>query len=157
MKRRISSTMNIKEELYKQCELFVNTKLQTIENTIKSNQDALASETKSSAGDKHETGRAMLQLEMEKAGQQLQVVTEMKRTLARINIQEDSNICKLGSIVKANNINYFIAISAGKLTVADNNYYAVSTKSPIGQLLIGKKEKEEVSLSGKQIVINNIL
>lgn len=149
--------MNIKEELYKQCELFVNTKLQTIENTIKSNQEDLASETKSSAGDKHETGRAMLQLEMEKAGQQLQVVTEMKTTLARINIQENSNVCKLGSIVKTNNINYFIAISAGKLTITGNNYYAVSTKSPIGRLLIGKKEKEEVNLNGKQIIINSIL
>ena len=31
-------------------------------------QQSLDSETKSSAGDKHETGRAMLQIDLEKAG-----------------------------------------------------------------------------------------
>ena len=63
--------MNLKEALFKQCEAFVNKRLRNIEEVISSNQKALQSETKSTAGDKHETGRAMLQLEMEKAGQQL--------------------------------------------------------------------------------------
>lgn len=61
--------MNLKETLFKQCVLFVNKRLQTIEEVLSSNQKALQAETKSSAGDKHETGRAMLQLEMEKASQ----------------------------------------------------------------------------------------
>ena len=63
--------LTLKESLFQQCEDFVNTRLQTIQIIISSHQKALSSETKSSAGDKHETGRAMLQLEMEKAGQQL--------------------------------------------------------------------------------------
>ncbi|MFT6755257.1 MAG: hypothetical protein ACJAV9_000739, partial [Urechidicola sp.] len=105
----------LKEALYNYCKEFVNSKLETIEKTIKSNQADLASETKSSAGDKHETGRAMLQLEMEKAGQQLKGVTEMKLVLERIKLQETSGACKMGSIVKTNTINYFLAISAGKI------------------------------------------
>lgn len=60
--------MSLKEELYELCVDFVDSRLSTIQQTIESNQKALTSETKSSAGDKHETGRAMLQLEMEKAG-----------------------------------------------------------------------------------------
>ena len=147
----------IKENLYNQCKEFVDNKLTTIENTIKSNQDALASETKSSAGDKHETGRAMLQLEMEKAGQQLRVVSEMKMILDRINIQETSEVCKLGTIVKTNSINYFIAISAGKLTFENEIFYAISSKSPIGKLLIGKKENEKIVFNGKQFIINSAL
>lgn len=149
--------MNTKENLYNQCKEFVNNKLATIENTIKSNQEALASETKSSAGDKHETGRAMLQLEMEKAGQQLQVVSEMKTTLDRINIQESSEVCKLGSVIKTNNINYFIAISAGKLIVESEIFYAISSKSPIGKLLIGKKENEKIVFNEKQFIIDSTL
>ena len=58
--------------------------MKTIEHTMQSNQEALDSESKSSAGDKHETGRAMLQLEMEKAGQQLQEVEKMKLILEKI-------------------------------------------------------------------------
>jgi transcription elongation GreA/GreB family factor len=147
----------LKEALYNQCKEFVNTKLSNIENTIRSNQEALASETKSSAGDKHETGRAMLQLEMEKAGQQLRGVSEMKLVLERLNIQEISNACKTGSIVKTDNFNYFIGISAGKLIVENETYYAISSKSPIGQLLIGKKEKEVVSFNGKSFRIEKIM
>ena len=58
--------MNTKQKLFNACKEFVQDKLSTIEKTIQSNKSALNSETKSSAGDKHETGRAMLQLEMEK-------------------------------------------------------------------------------------------
>jgi transcription elongation GreA/GreB family factor len=147
----------LKQELYNQCKEFVNSKLSTIENTIKSNQEDLASETKSSAGDKHETGRAMLQLEMEKAGQQLKVVSEMKTTLDRINFQENSPVCKLGSVVKTENIYYFIAISVGKLIVNNDVYYAISSKSPIGQLLIGKRTGEEITFNGKQFSVNDII
>ncbi len=147
---------HLKQILYNQCKEFVNNKLLTIENTIKSNQEALASETKSSAGDKHETGRVMLQLEMEKAGQQLQVVSEMKARLERIYVQENSNICKLGSIVKTNNINYFIAISAGKLILENEIYYAISLDSPIGKLLLGKQESEELFFNERHIKILSV-
>jgi len=149
--------MNTKQELYKQCQEFVNNKLQTIEHTIKSNQEGLQSETKSSAGDKHETGRAMLQLEMEKAGQQFKVVSEMKYLLDRIDIDFVSKNVRLGSLVRTSIATYFIAISAGQLTVNDEVFYAISSKSPIGRLLLGKKEKETIEFNGKQINIDAIL
>jgi transcription elongation GreA/GreB family factor len=147
----------LKEALYNYCKEFVNSKLETIENTIKSNQADLASETKSSAGDKHETGRAMLQLEMEKAGQQLKGVTEMKLVLERIKLQETSGACKMGSIVKTNTVNYFLAISAGKIVVENEIFYAVSSKSPIGQLLIGKKKNDTLQFNGNQYNIDIVL
>ena len=78
--------LKIKEALFSQCESFVNKRLQTVEAVLSSNQKALQSETKSSAGDKHETGRAMLQLEMEKAGQQLVGITQMQVVLSKIDV-----------------------------------------------------------------------
>jgi transcription elongation GreA/GreB family factor len=149
--------MNIKEELYKKCQDFVSKRLQTIQNIITSNQKALQSETKSSAGDKHETGRAMLQLEMEKAGQQLASITQMKETLARIDVSKLSKIASLGNIIKTEKVNYFLSISAGQLTVADTNYFAISPSSPIGKLLLGKQEKETITFNGKTIVIKEVI
>ena len=58
--------------------------MDTVEQIISSNQKALQSETKSSAGDKHETGRAMLQLEIEKASQQFKAIRDMRTVLANI-------------------------------------------------------------------------
>lgn len=149
--------MNIKKQLYKQCQEFVNNKLQTIENTIKSNQDALHSETKSSAGDKHETGRAMLQLEMEKAGQQLQVVSKMKQQLDRIDIDNSTDVVSLGSLVYTNQFNYFIAISVGQLAVENEKYFAISPDSPIGKLLLGKKSGEKITFRNQSIEIKKVV
>ncbi|NVK52020.1 MAG: 3-oxoacyl-ACP synthase [Flavobacteriaceae bacterium] len=149
--------MTLKQELYNLCDAFVKQRLQTIQHTIFSNQKALQSETKSSAGDKHETGRAMLQLEMEKAGQQLQSIQFMKETLARINPTQTNNIVSLGSIVYTSQATYFLSISAGQLVVANKPYFAVSVSSPIGKLLLGKREKDTFVFNGKQLVIENLL
>ena len=56
----------IKKQLFSECQNFVNSKLEAIHRTIEGLQNSLTSETKSTAGDKHETGRAMAQLEQEK-------------------------------------------------------------------------------------------
>ena len=149
--------INIKEELYKQCELYVNKRLQTVEETITSHQKALQSETKSSAGDKHETGRAMLQLEMEKASQQLSGIAQMKETLAKINTDTTSKVAHLGSVVTTTStINYFISVSVGLLIVKEKKYFAVSPSSPIGKLILGKKEGESFEFNGAKNTIKEI-
>ena len=130
----------IKEALLKQCFLFVNDKLTIIETIMTVSQKALEQESKSSAGDKHETGRAMLHLEMEKASQQLEVANRMKETLQRIHLNSVSEKVKLGSLVTTDQGIYFLSISAGQLEVTGKNYYAVSSSSPIGELLIDGNE-----------------
>lgn len=142
--------MSIQFELFKQCQEFVNNRLQTVEEIISSNQKALQSETKSSAGDKHETGRAMLQLEMEKASQQLEGIQQMKTILSKINFSNSSETAHLGSIVKTSSGNYFLSISAGKLIIENTTYYAVSVSSPIGKILLGKKENDLYNFNGKE-------
>jgi hypothetical protein len=149
--------LKIKEALFSQCKSFVNKRLQTVEAVLSSNQKALQSETKSSAGDKHETGRAMLQLEMEKAGQQLAGITQMQVVLSKIDISKTSKNACLGSVIITAKVSYFLSISAGQLVVADKSYFAISISSPIGKLLLGKQEKDMISFNGKTIIINKIV
>ena len=134
--------MNVKEVLFKQCTLIVNNRLETVEKIISSNQKALQSETKSSAGDKHETGRAMLQLEMEKASQQLIAIQEMKLVLEKIDVLKESKIACLGSVIETDGLRYFLAVSVGKITVNNKDYFAISVFSPIGKVLLGKQHGE---------------
>ena len=148
--------MEIKTALLQQCLEYVNARLQTVEETIQSHRKALSSETKSSAGDKHETGRAMLQLEMEKAGQQLTSILQMKETLSRINIAKKSSAVSLGTLVETNSGTYFISVSAGEITLDSKNYFAISIASPIGKLMLGKKAGEELIWNGKEINIHKI-
>lgn len=146
----------IKEILYNACVDFVKSRDETVNQIILSNQKALTSETKSSVGDKHETGRAMLQLEMEKASQQLEGIYQMKTILAKIKLVEVSELVKLGSIIITNQATYFLAISAGQITISDNYYYAISPSSPIGKLLLGKKVGNEFIFNGKTVAIQEI-
>lgn len=145
--------MKLKEELYNQCKLFVDSRLHTVQEIISSNQKALQSETKSSAGDKHETGRAMLQLEMEKASQQLVGVTKMNQILSKIDVTKNSENAHLGSIVFTSSGNYFLSISAGNISVEGKDYFAVSLSSPIGKLLFGKKISDECNFNNKKIKV----
>ena len=110
------------------------------------------SETKSSAGDKHETGRAMLQLEMEKAGQQLASINQMKEIIKRVAIETTSGVVCLGSLVVTDKGNYYLAISMGKIVIDSIPYYAVSINSPIGNQLLGKCEGDSISFNDATIL-----
>lgn len=137
MKTMVSDN-KIKQQLYEACLKFVDNRFQTIQNTIHGIQESLNSETKSSAGDKHETGRAMLQLEHEKVGNQLAEIERTKRILSKINIQHKSKKVIFGSLVYTTKANYFIAISAGEIIVGDKIFYAISSSTPIAKLLLSK-------------------
>ncbi len=149
--------MKHKEILFNTCIGFVNKRAKNISAIISSNQKALTLETKSSAGDKHETGRAMLQLEMEKASLQLESIYTMEHILKKINIDDDSTIVRLGSLIITNKINYFMAISAGKIIIENQYYYAISTSSPFGKLLLGKTIGDTFNFNNQTLVINNII
>ena len=147
--------VNLKKVLYTSCVEFIEQREDTINQIINSNQSALTSETKSSAGDKHETGRAMLQLEMEKASQQLEGIHEMKMVLSKILIDDISDVIKLGSVIITDQANYFLAISAGRLNISNKIYNAISSSSPIGKLMLGKKTGN-VFIFRKPIIIQEV-
>ena len=144
--------LNIKQQLLKHCMHFVEEKHSTIAKSIASNKKDLFSETKSSAGDKHETGRAMFQLEMEKAGQQLSEVTLMQEVLSKIAIEKKSEVVCLGSLIKTTKGVYFLAISVGKIEVKGVDYFAISSQSPIGKELLGKKVGEVLPFNKAEIL-----
>lgn len=137
--------LNTKENLYQQCLGFVDNRFRTIQHTIIEIQESLTSETKSSAGDKHETGRAMLQLEREKAGNQLAEIQKIRENLFKINTIRTSDIISLGSIVYTTKSNYYIAISAGELKIKNELFYAISPSTPIAKLLLFKTTNDIIS------------
>lgn len=149
--------MNLKQKLYQSCETFIEHRFQTIQKTIEELQNALLSETKSSAGDKHETGRAMLQLEREKAGQQLAEIQKVNHILSKIDISNTSEIIGLGSLIFTSQANYFIAISAGELNEQDQSFYAISANTPIAKLLLGKTIGDQIMFKSQFFEIIKVI
>lgn len=59
-----------KAKVYLHCQRIINEKRALLEKEMKSLQESSNNETKSSAGDKHETSRALAQAEQENLGNQ---------------------------------------------------------------------------------------
>ncbi|AIM60130.1 GreA/GreB family elongation factor [Cellulophaga lytica] len=146
-----------KEDLLEFCRNFINNRVSRIQSNITGVQDSLASETKSSAGDKHETGRAMLQLEREKLGAQLLEAEKMQQLLSKVNIAKSTTLVGLGSVVYTEKSNYFIAISAGEFVQNKNKFYCISANTPIGKLLLGKSEGDSFVFNGATIKITQVI
>ena len=73
------NTLELKSILLKQCSQFVATRNEKILKTIKDIEYSLKEESKSTSGDKHHTGRAMLQIDREHVGYQLKEIEKVKR------------------------------------------------------------------------------
>ena len=148
--------MELKRRLFEACSLYVDQKLNSLEEFMNANRQALEQESKSSAGDKHETGRAMLHLEMEKAAQQFEAVSAMKILLAKIDPASISEKARLGSLVRTDQVSYYISISAGPITAGEELYYAVSPASPAGKSLLGAVVGDEVRIGPRSLKILSV-
>ncbi len=148
--------MSIKQELYSQCLNFVESRIEAIKRNIEEIQQSLLSETKSSAGDKHETGRAMIQLEREKAGEQLREAEALKEVLFKVNPLSTTLKITLGSVVYTSDLNYFIAISTGQIRINGLVFFAISPQTPIGQKLMEKTIGDEVVFRDKTFKITKV-
>lgn len=146
-----------KEELFKACLDIVSDKIFQIQKRIQELQADLNQETKSTAGDKHETGRAMIHLEIEKVSQQLTVLNQKLSTLRKIKPSTVPKNIVMGTIVETNIGKYFLSVSLGMITINQDRFYTVSPVSPIGEQLLGKNKGDSLIFKGRKIKINNIL
>ena len=139
----------IKEELYNQCIVYVQNRMAEAEHAFKDAEKAQNEDTKSSAGDKYETGRAMMQQEKDRNTIQLNEANKLMVALNLISTKGTSATAETGSLVITNNGKFYMAISAGTLVVDSENYFAVSPASPIGLKLKGLKAGDEFGLNGR--------
>ena len=146
---------HLKEQLWLRCKQIVEQRLATAQQAMDAAQESANQEEKSSAGDKYETGRAMAQLERDKAAMQVEENKKMLTILNQIGHHSSTETVTLGSIVVTDRNNFYVSIGAGKLEIGRESYVAISTQSPIGQLLLHKCAGEFFSFNNqKQTIIS---
>ena len=147
----------IKKTLFNHCKTHLEKKMKVLEQLKKNLQKDLAYETKSSAGDKYETARAMIQLENEKLSNQIREIELNYQKLNTIKDFQTSKSISLGSIIFTDKANYYVAIAADFFEVNSKIFYCISSQSPIGKLLIGKKINESIMFNNVQSTILEII
>lgn len=146
----------IKENLLQSCIQQVSAKYLTIQNKIKGIVASLDDATKSSAGDKHETARAMLQIDREQAGEQMAKIEKIQEVLYKIDLSQGSKNAHLGSLVTTNQGRFFLSISLGVLLVENTSYFCIGLQTPIGKLLFGKQAGDSFVFRDKTYTISKI-
>lgn len=148
---------SIKSTLYQRCLDFINQRIQGIQEVMREAQLSADEETKSSAGDKYETGRSMLQLDMEQQSARLTEAFKTKNELEQLSQLTANDFVMPGSLVMTDQSNFYIAISAGKIETGGKVYLAVSPASPVGLKMMGLKKGESFELNGKSSHLLEIL
>lgn len=146
-----------KEELYNYCVELIKTQVNQLKSNLTEVQNSANNETKSSAGDKHETGRSMAQLETEKITKRLSEALQVYNLLSKVNYLKKSSSVVVGSLIYTSRGVFFLTVSLGKIQFKQQEIIVISALSPIGKLLLTKKENDSFSFNGINYVVEKIL
>lgn len=125
----------------------ITEKIQSFEHLIAETR-ASNNDTKSSMGDKYETGREMLQQEINNLQRQLNEALNQQSILQKITSEPSSKV-QNGALVKTNKGLFYIAASIGEIVVDNQKIMTVSVESPLIKAMMGLQ-------SGQNFSINNI-
>ena len=153
----MNTRINLKQTLYAECVNYVASKIEQIVSAVDALQKASLLETKSSMGDKYETGRESIQLEMNKYGQQMSEFMNMKKVLFQINVEKEYESVQPGCVVHTNIGNYFIAVNAGEFEIEGLKYLTISLASPLGKELHNRIAGETFSFRNKLFEIDQVV
>jgi hypothetical protein len=149
--------MTLKQKIFNHYTTFVHEKVTLLQQTLADLKESGANETKSTAGDKHETALAMLQIEQANKRLQLQEALEQKTAIEKLeNITNTTKIVH-GSLVKTSKGYFYISVALGKALVDDIAVIGISPQSPLGAKLMGLCTHESVEINGNAYLVEEIL
>ena len=146
----------MKQKILQQYQQFVNDRIDIFQDMILALTEDSKNDAKGSAGDKHETALSMMHIEQEKLNKKLSEVLSQKAVLDKIDVNKSSIKVALGSLVKTNNLTVYISVALPKITIDDQNIFAISPQSPLGQKLLGNEVGFEFEINGKEYLITEI-
>ena len=149
--------IDLKHKIIKECNTLLQQKIANLTSALSQVNEAANNETKSTAGDKHETAKAMMQLEQEKLSAQITILNTQVSELQKINTTKKYTQITNGSLVTTNKGILFIGVGLGKIKINDEvEVFAISYLSPLAQLLINNKVNQSVSIGAINYMINGI-
>jgi hypothetical protein len=140
-----------KTALHAACQAFIEQRISAARTAMQAAQESSSSETKSSAGDKYETGREMANAERDRNAAHMQQAQQLQAELGRISPDAACDTVRPGALVHTSLGWFYVAISAGKLAVDGQEVFAVSAAAPVAVALKGKRVGEEAAFNGKAV------
>ena len=148
---------DLKRQVFESCKDRLEKQVSGLQEELQQYKLAVSEETKSSVGDKYETGRAMLHLEQERLFNQLAEAERLYNLLTSLKPDQEFTKVQPGSLVETSQGYFCFAVSLGQVKVDNLTIYCVSLKSPVGQALVNREVGEAVSFQQRTWKILNIV
>lgn len=141
----------LKQRLHALCVLELQQRIHVIQEAIHAARAASNEDTKSSAGDKYETGRAMAQLEIDKQQVQLVEAQHLQQVLNTVPNDKIQEQIGLGTVIHTLTHRFYLAVAIGKVDVDGESYQTISAQAPLAKALWGKKAGEHILVNGTEV------
>ncbi len=148
--------LELKKKLLKTSGDLVGDKIARLQQSNKEAQEAANNETKSSAGDKYETGRAMAHLETERIASQMAELAKLQKVLSTLDADRVQERAQLGSLVTTDTMSYYISVGLGKVEIEGRVFFCISPVAPVGRLLLGKSVGDTFQFQGREHQITGV-
>lgn len=127
-----------RKEVIEALEHALNAEVEEARSEMETLRGSLEGEAKSTAGDKHETGRAMVQLEMEQAGLRLARMEAMRGQWRSLDPQRSRTVVGPGAVVETDAGLFVIGVALGRFPLpGDMQGTAISSDAPLAMALRG--------------------
>ncbi len=152
----ILSKLSFKAQVHSACIAQIGERIRNFHETLADLSDGAKNDAKSTAGDKHETANAMMQLEREKISRQLLETLDQYAILQRLENHISSTKIGFGSLIKTNRGYIYLSIPMGKLLIDTETMMVISPKSPLGVKLIGLSQRNSAEINGTVYVVEEV-
>ncbi len=119
-------------------------------------QEAASTDTKSSAGDKYETGRESIRQSRTLLEKQWQTLAQWESAVQKLSV-EPAFIVREGALVVLDIGWVWVSASFGKMVFRSLEIQGVSSASPLVQALKGKRKGETAFFRGKAIEVRGVM
>jgi|AntRauTorcE11897_2_1112592.scaffolds.fasta_scaffold40396_1 transcription elongation GreA/GreB family factor len=147
----------LKIALYEFIHKELDQKIESARQDVQSNRESRDTATKSTAGDKHETSRALMQTALDNSEAQLNKTVALKNQLNKIDPQKELSEVEFGCLVTSERGTFFISIPFGKVEIDGTTIFVISPAAPLAQAMLGKKAGEAASFQGGELKIKEVL
>jgi len=145
-----------KTTLKEKCRQLIQERMDSLMISMKISQETANEETKSSAGDKYETSRAMGHLEKDMYARQLAETAKEMASLMGVDCSLLYTTVSPGCLVRCKQINYFILAGIGKIDLNGELIYVISPNAPVAKSLLGKMKDDIVNINKDKYQIKEI-
>ncbi len=125
----------------------LNNQIESIQNQIEALSQDAQNDAKSSAGDKHETGLAMMHLEQEKLNVKLSELINLQQAAQKLSETKSADHVVLGSIVKTDKAVFYLSVPIQAISYNSQQVFCVSVHAPLIKHLLNKEVGGEVTFN----------